>query len=199
MVNGRGRPLCNYCGIPSHQRAVCRHRPRDVENGIKRNSHLARGTMSSNNQARREAQAKLVAATDQWNNRAPTPPPQAPQNQIAQWNGYDNAPFPMTVVVTNPEDQCWLPQATSSGCDPKSVITACRQRQQQHSRTQSPMPQSNTIPQNTPKVSSLLPSGMVACNECGHVSATFEQLEDRYNAVHTPRQLALTNGSDRQI
>ena len=197
IYNSRGHPLCNYCGIPSHPRSACWHRFRDVENGIKRKSHPARGTISSNNQARKEAQARMVAAADQWDSRAPMPPPQP--HQMAQWTGQNTTPAPMIVTITNPEDQRWLSQVTSSGCDPASVITAGRQRQQQHSRAQSPRPPNNTIPQNAPKVSSLLPSGMVACNECGDVSATIQQTLDHYNTTHTPRQLALTHGSDRQI
>ena len=107
----RGHPLCNYCGIPSHQRAVCRHRLRDVEHGIKRNTHPARGTLPSGNQMRKEAQSRIVAAADQWNNPLPTTPTPTPQGQMTQWAGHGNTPTPMTVIVTNPEDQKWLTQA----------------------------------------------------------------------------------------
>ena len=41
------------------------------------------------------------------------------------------------------------------------------------------------LAQATPRVSSLLPSGLVACYECAHVSATFEQSDDHYNANHS--------------
>ena len=154
--------------------------------------------MSSNNQARKEAQARMVAATDQWNPRAPTPPPQIQTHQMAQWQGQNNTPAPMIVTITNPEDQQWLTQVTSLGCDPASVITAGRKRQQQQNQAQPPRSPNNTILQNTPRVSSLLPSGMVACNECGDVYATFAQSLDHYNATHTPGQQALTYGSDHQ-
>ena len=68
--------------------------------------------MSYNNQARKEAQARMVAAADQWNSRAPTPPPQNQTHQMAQWQGQNNASAPMIVTVTNPEDQQWLTQVT---------------------------------------------------------------------------------------
>ena len=168
-----------------------------MENGIKRNSHPARGTMSSNNQTRREAQARSVAAADHWNSHPPAQHP--PTNQMAQWTGQVNPPSPMIVTITDPEDQRWLSQVTSSGCDPASVITAGRQRHQQHSQAQSPRPPSNTVPQQAQKVSSLLPLGKVACNECGDVLATFQQVLDHYTAEHTPRHRALTHESDRQI
>ena len=103
VYNSRGHPLCNYCEIPSHPRSACRQRLRDVENGIKRNSHPARGTMSSNNQARREAQARSVAAADHWNSHAPAQHP--PTNQMTQWAGQVNLPAPMIVTITDPEDQ----------------------------------------------------------------------------------------------
>ena len=63
MTNKKGHPLCNYCGVPSHQRAACRLRIKDVENGIKRNTHAARGTLPSGNQIRRDAKTKLTAQT----------------------------------------------------------------------------------------------------------------------------------------
>ena len=133
MTNHRGHPLCNYCGIPSHQRSACRLRLRDVENGIKRNTHPARGSLPSGNQIRRDAQAKIVNAADQWGNPWIGTPKLNPQNQGPQRPTHNNQPAPMTIVVIDPEDQRWLAQATSSGCDPASVITTCRKRQQQHS------------------------------------------------------------------
>ena len=155
--------------------------------------------MSSNNQARRDAQAKLVAAADQWNSRAPTPPPQNQNQQITQWQGQNGASAPMIITVTNQEDQQWLSQVTSSGCDPASVITSGRKRQQ-HTQTQNQAIRSpsHITTQNGPRVASLLPSGMVACNECGDVYTTWAQTADHYNSVHIPGQQALTYGSGSQ-
>ena len=200
IYNTRGHLLCNYCGIPSHPRSACRHRIRDAENGLKRTSHPARGTMASNNQFRREAQAKSVAAADQWNPRAPTPPHQNQNHQITQWQGQNGASAPMIITVTNPEDQQWLSQVTSSGCDPASVITSGRKRQQQQTQAQSQatMSPTHTAIQNGHRVSSLLPSGMVACNECGETYATLAQTSDHYYNVHTPARQALTYGSESQ-
>ena len=73
-LNSRGHLLCNYCGIPSHPRSACRHRIRDLENGIIRNNHPAKGTMSSDNQTGEEARAGLTAATDQENLMRPNTP-----------------------------------------------------------------------------------------------------------------------------
>ena len=145
LLNERGHPCCNYCGISRHTRSICRHRLRDVENGIKRNFHPNRGKMSSNNQLRKANQ-------------------------------------------------------TTESADPLTVITTARQRQQQQSRMQSPRPPAVASTQgNNSRTSTLLPSGLVACNECAHVSSTFEQAEEHTISAHTSRQLALTNGSDRQI
>ena len=106
----------------------------------------------------------------------------ATQTQGPQWPTNNNQLAPMTIVITDPEDQKWLAQATSSGYDPASVITTCRQRQQQHSRSMVPV---ENNPPTTPRVSSLLSSGLVACNECAHVSATFEQSDDHCEANHS--------------
>ena len=105
ITNHRGHPLCNYCGIPSHQRSACRLRLRDVENGIKRNTHPARGSLPSGNQIRRDAQAKIVNAADQWGNPWIGTPTPNPQNQGPQWSTHNNQPAPMTIVITDPEDQ----------------------------------------------------------------------------------------------
>ena len=173
ILNHRGHPLCYYCGIPSHQRSACRLRLRDVDNGIKRPFHPARGNLPSGNQLRKEAQIQISNAADQWGNPWTGSP--VTQTHGPQWPT-------MTIVITDPEDQKWLAQATSSGWDPASVITTCRQRQQQHSRSLVPI---ENNPQTTPRVSSLLPSGLVACNECAHVSATFEQSDDHCEANHS--------------
>ena len=79
-----------------------------------------------------------------------------------------------------------------------SVITAGRKRQQQQTQTQAPRSPNNAIMQNGTRVSSLLPSGMVACNECGDVYATFAQSLDHYNNTHASGQQALTYGSEPQ-
>jgi hypothetical protein len=179
LLNHRGHPMCYYCGIPSHQRFECRLRLRDVDNGIKRHFHPARGNLPSGNQLRKEALMQVSNAADQWGNPyagLPTSQPQGPQ-----WPTNNNQPMPMTVVITDPEDQKWLQQATSSGCDPASVITQFRQRQQQHSRSLPPV-ENNIRPH--PTVSSILPSGLVACNECAQVSATLEQSDNHYIAEH---------------
>ena len=190
LLNYRGHPLCNYCGIPSHQRATCRLRLRDVDNGIKRPTHPSRGNLPSGNQLRKQAQAEMASALDQWGNPwTGAPPPPNPQPPGPQWPTHTNQPAPMTITITDPEDQRWLAQATSSGCDPASVITTCRQRQQQHSRA---TPAIENTPPTNPRVSSLLPSGLVACNECAHISATFEQSDDHYDANHA----RLTSGSN---
>ena len=60
MTNHKGHPLCNYCGIPSHPRATCKIKIRDVENGVKRDTHPARGT---GNQMWRDAKTKLAELT----------------------------------------------------------------------------------------------------------------------------------------
>ena len=47
-LNHRGHPMCYYCGIPSHQRSECRIRLKDLDNGIKRPFHPARGNLPIN-------------------------------------------------------------------------------------------------------------------------------------------------------
>ena len=190
--------MCNYCGIPSHERAVCRHRMRDIKNGLIRSSHPARGNIPSGNQARKEIQSKIASLADQWGDQWIQPHVPLPRRQGPQWPAaMNNSPAPMTVTVTDPEDQKWLAQATSSGLDPASVITSCRQRQQQFSRSQN-TEDNNRIPTHTPqtpqKVSSILPSGLVACHECAHVSATFELADAHYQANH----LGLASRPDRR-
>ena len=157
--------LCNYCGVPSHSRSECRLRIRDSENGVKRHNHPDRGLITSNNQARREAQAKNVETTDLWNTRAPTPPPQHQDQQITQGRGQNGASAPM--IITRTQNQTVRP--------PDNITT-----------------------QNGPRVASLLPSGMVACNECGDVYTTWAQTADHYNSAHTPGQQAQTYESGSQ-
>ena len=138
---------------------------------------------------------------DHWGN-SPTPlhTPQASQTAMAQWNGFNNTPSPMTIVVTNPEDQQWLSKVTSLGCDPATVITSARQQHLQQTRMQSPRTLNVASSHDSGSGgSTILPSGLVACNECANISSTIEQAEEHTSAAHNPRQLELTNGSGRQI
>ena len=102
ILNHRGHPLCYYCGIPSHQRSACRLRLRDVDNGIKRPFHPARGNLPSGNQLRKEAQILVSNAADQWGNPWTGAP--APQTHGPQWPTNNNQPAPMTIVITDLED-----------------------------------------------------------------------------------------------
>ena len=43
MLSHEGVPCCQYCGIPSHNRSVCRKRRHDVRKGINRPVHPLRG------------------------------------------------------------------------------------------------------------------------------------------------------------
>ena len=183
--------MCNYCGIPNHSRAACRARLRDVDKGITRQSHPAKGTFTSGNKGRQDPQSKIVNTADQWGDTWMAP--QTPQRgQGIQWpTTQPNTPAPVTLTITDPEDAKWLAQAASSGLDPTSVITACRQRQQHYSRSQA----TNDHTPQTPQVSSSLsplPSGLVACNECAHVSATFELADRHQKEAHS----RLANGPD---
>ena len=47
MINLRGLTLCNYCVVPSHPQATCKTKIRNVENGVVRDTHPARGTIPS--------------------------------------------------------------------------------------------------------------------------------------------------------
>ena len=181
--------MCYYCGIPSHPRSECRLRLRELEGGIKRPFHPSRGNLPSGNQLRKEAANHLSNAADQYGN----PWLGIPANQApgAQWANNNTQPNTITITITDPEDQKWLAQAASSGFDPASVITSCRQRQQQHSRSSTP---NTNAPLPAPKVSSVLPSGLVACNECAHVSATLIQSDDHYDEQHSH----LTGRSDQR-
>ena len=98
-------------------------------------------------------------------------------------------PTPITLTITDPEDAKWLTQATNSGLDPATIITACRQRQQYHNQ---PQANSDQSPQTPRRISYLLPSGLVACNECTHVSANFKASDKHQNEAH-PK---LVNGPD---
>ena len=39
MISPQGHPLCNYCGIPSHKRELCRIKKADREAGMTRTVH----------------------------------------------------------------------------------------------------------------------------------------------------------------
>lgn len=182
-INHKGNPLCNYCGIAGHPRSACRARLRDVERGIIRTSHPHKGTFSGN-RGRQDSQVKMVNTAGPWGETWPSPQ----EGQGAQWQT-PNPNAPMTLTITDPEDAKWLKQAASSGVDPAQVITLFRQKQQNHSRSQAandPMPQTQKI------AASLLPSGLVACNECAHVSATFELYDRHQKETHS----GLANGPD---
>ena len=144
-LNHKDHPMCYYCGIPSHQRSECRLRLRELDNGIKRPFHPSRGSLPSGNQLRKEAQNQLSNAADLYGNPWSGAP--ATQAQGPQWANNNNQPTAITITISDPEDQRWLAQATSSGCDPASVITACRQRQQQYSRSSAP---ADNVPQPAP-------------------------------------------------
>ena len=182
-LNHKGNPLCNYCGIANHPRSACRTRQRDIEKGTIRTYHPQKGTLSSY-RGRQDSQPKTVNTADPWGDTYSSPQ----GGQGAQWKA-PNPSAPVTLTITDPEDTKWLSQAVSSGIDPAQVISMCRQRQQNLSRSQAA---NDPIPP-TPKISaSLLPSGLVACNECAHVSATFE-LSDRHLKETHP---GLANGPD---
>ena len=151
-----------------------------------RQSHPSKGKFGSGNRGRQDLQPKIANAADQWGD--PWVTQQTPQRgQGMQWpTTQPNAPTPMNITITDPEDMKWLQHATSSGINPAQVITMCRKQQHQHSQNQ-------TNPEQTPRISSsLLPTGLVACNDCGYVASTFE-LADRHQQEAHPR---LANGPD---
>ena len=117
--------------------------------------------------------------------------PKTPQEKLGIQgpSTHPKAPTPMMLTITDPEDAKWLTQATNSGLDPATIITACRQRQQYHNR---PQANSDQSPQTPRRISYLLPSGLVACNECTHVSANFKASDKHQNEAH-PK---LVNGPD---
>ena len=177
-LDHKGRPLCNYCGIANHPRTNCRARLRDVENGMIRQSHPNKGKFNSGNRGRQDPQPKMANAADQWGDPWGTQPtPQGAQG--AQWQTTQSNPqTPMPLTVSNPENVKWLRQATSSGIDPDQVISAFRHIQEQNNRNQ-------VNSEQTPKISSsLLPSGLVACNDCGQTAATFELAERHQQEAH---------------
>ena len=68
QLSPQGHPQCNYCGIPSHKREHCTIKMADRKKGLNRAVHPDRGTMSSNNQIKKQQAAAASAA-----NGAPTP------------------------------------------------------------------------------------------------------------------------------
>ena len=187
-LDHKGRPLCNYCGIANHLRTDCRARLWDVENGLIRRFHPNKGKLNSGNRGRQDPQQKIANTADQWGDPWGTQPSPHGSHSMQWQTTQPNTPAPVTLTITDPENMKWIQQATSSGINPEQVISILRQKQQQNSRDQANSEQA-------PKVSSsLLPCGLVACNDCGHTAATFE-LHDRHQQEAHPR---LANGPDRR-
>ena len=185
-LDNKGRPLCNYCGIANHLRSNCRIRLRDAENGMIRQSHPNKGKFNSGNRGRQDPQQKIANAADQWGD--PWGAQSTPQgNQGVQWQtSQPQTQAPMTLTVSDPENVKWLRQATKAGTDQDQIVAALRHMQQSGGQNQ-------THPEQPPKVSSsLLPSGLVACNDCGFTASTFE-LADRHQQESHRR---LANGPD---
>ena len=185
-LDHKGRPLCNYCGIANHLRSNCRIRLRDAENGMIRQSHPNKGKFNSGNRGRQDPQQKIANAADQWGD--PWGAQSTPQgNQGVQWQtSQPQTQAPMTLTVSDPENVKWLRQATKAGTDQDQIVAALRHMQQSGGQNQ-------TNPEQPPKVSSsLLPSGLVACNDCGFTASTFE-LADRHQQESHRR---LANGPD---
>ena len=160
----KGGLVCNYCGITNHPSSACRTRLRDLEKGIIRQQHPDKGSFGLHPTRGRDSLSKIV-------------------NAIKQRE--DTRSAPMTLTITDPEDARWLMQASNSGIDPAQVISVCRLRQQNHSRSKAandPIPQTPKIP------SSRLPSGLMICNECTHVSATFELADRHQKETHPGKQ-----------
>ena len=79
MISPQGHPLCNYCGIPSHKRELCRIKKADREAGLTRTIHPDRDnpkTRPIRTPLKSTAQATVSAAT------YPNP-----------WTGYPNYPM----------------------------------------------------------------------------------------------------------
>jgi hypothetical protein len=134
LLNERGHPRCNYCGIPSHRRDTCRIKQKDVLEGIKRPHHPNRGNLQSNNQQRRSTLAKDSDPSTPWANRvtaSTNPPPQQALPPIAQWNNFLNpTPQRLTQFAIDNENQQWLANVTSAGYNPNTIITTARQAHQ---------------------------------------------------------------------
>ena len=201
LLNEKGHPHCNYCSIPCHNRGNCRIRLKDVQEGIKRAFHPSRGQLQSNNQQRRLMLARESA--EPWANRSTASAgPQTPQPQppMTQWNDFLNATPPlMSQFAIDIENQQWLGKVASAGCDPNSILTTARQAHQtRHYQTQQPN-RPASVASTSSTGSTMLPSGLVACNECWVISSNMELAEAHTSSVHTFRQLSLTHGSGHQI
>ena len=206
LLNERGHPRCNYCGIPSHRRDTCRTRHKDVLEGIKRPHHPNRGNLQSNNQQRRSTLSKDPDPSTPWANRvnASTHPlPQQALSPMAQWNDFlTPTPQRLTQFAIGNENQQWLANVTSAGYNPNNIITTARQAFQNRQH-QSQQPSRSGLVISTNSSASLLPSGLFGCNECGVVSATMELADTHSATTHSSsaialRQLSLTAGSGRQ-
>ena len=145
-----------------------------------RQSHPNKGKFNSGNRGRQDPQPKIANAADQWGDPWGTQPT-TQGGQGTQWQTTQpNSQTPMPLTVTNPENMKWLRQASNSGVDADQMISTFRQMQHHNERLQANSEQ-------TPKISSsLLPSGLVACNDCGQTSATFE-LADMHTQTAHPR------------
>jgi hypothetical protein len=161
--------------------------------------------LQSNNQQRRSTLAK--DSSEPWANRvtaSANPPTQQSHPPMTQWNDFLNpTPQRLTQFAIDNENQQWLANVTSAGYNPNTIVTTARQAHQnrqyqahQHSRPASIMSTSSVA-------STLLPSGLFGCNECGVVSATTGLADAHASTAHSSsalalRQLSLTNGSGRQ-
>ena len=100
------------------------------------------------------------------------------------WNTHAPIPHPQ------PQDQQITQGQEQKEASALTIITQTRNQT-------IPLPD-NITTQNGPRVASLLPSGMVACNKCGDVYITWTQTADHYNGAHTPEQQAQTCESGYQ-
>ena len=132
LLNEKGHPRCNYCGIPSHRRDACRIKQKDVQDGIKRAFHPSRGQLQSNNQQRRSTLAK--DSSEPWANRgtaSANPPTPQSQPPMTQWNNFLNpTPQRLTQFAIDNENQQWLANVASAGYNPNTIITTPRQAHQ---------------------------------------------------------------------
>ena len=219
MSGSGGELLCNYCGIPSHARSECGYRLRDYENGIKRNNHPDRGSILSNNRVKKEAQIKQDETTDH-----PTiinyPQSECKHRLRDSGKNIERNGHPAEGLIP-PSNQggreaqarnvtttyLWNTHAPIPHPQPQNQqITQGQEQKEASARTIVTQTRNQTIPwpdnittQNGPRIASLLPSGMVACNKCGDVSITWTQSANHYNNTHIPKQQARTCGPGYQL
>jgi hypothetical protein len=205
LLNEKGHPRCNYCGIPSHRRDACRIKQKDVQDGIKRAFHPSRGQLQSNNQQRRSTLAK--DSSEPWANRgtaSANPPTPQSQPPMTQWNDFLNpTPQRLTQFAIDNENQQWLANVASAGYNPNTIITMARQAHQGRQYQAHQPNRLASIASTSSAGSTLLPSGLFGCNECGVVSSTTELADAHSSAAHSSsalalRQISLTNGSGCQ-